>query len=323
MAGTPSSRGCDACREQKKKCDALKPACSRCARLQIPCVGAGQRRFMFKVQTAASRSKRPITGSQDHDQETASSSLISVGNPSSPPSNAMTLATGAFVSVLEVDDPRYDVTGWTVFLNEIPRRMSTSDLLDASAKTFASTLSAVQSKQPRPVENLSQFGNALHILRGSLVEDKDQIVDSLCSIYLILLCQGWLSESPSQNVNHINGIIILLNRVSDKDWRGEFERQILVTVCMVVIFESIANPSIKLSPWLVNLKKTYYGPEKPWGVDDHRGIGTQTITVEHMVKIPGYFQEPELHLHDLRSSYHVAFSESKSLCAYVTAMADQ
>lgn len=88
------------------------------------------------------------------------------------------------------------------------------------------------------------------------------------------------------------------------------------------IFESIANPSIKLSPWLVDLKKTYYGPEKPWGVDDHRGIGTQTITVEHMVKIPGYFQEPELHLHDLRSSYHVAFSESKSLCAYVTAMAE-
>lgn len=72
----------------------------------------------------------------------------------------------------------------------------------------------------------------------------------------------------------------------------------------------------------MNLKKTYYGPEKPWGVDDHRGIGTQTITVEHMVKIPGYFQEPELHLHDLRSSYHVAFSESKSLCAYVTAMAE-
>ncbi|UKZ50187.1 hypothetical protein TrVGV298_004443 [Trichoderma virens] len=114
----------------------------------------------------------------------------------------------------------------------------------------------------------------------------------------------------------------LLNKVSDKDWQGEFESQILVTVCMVVIFESIANPSIKLSPWLVNLKKTYYGPEKPWGVDDHRGIGTQTITVEHMVRMPGYFQEPELHLHDLRSSYQVAFSESKSLCAYVIAMAE-
>ncbi|KAK4077079.1 transcriptional regulator family: Fungal Specific TF [Trichoderma aggressivum f. europaeum] len=322
MAGTPSSRGCDACREQKKKCDALKPACSRCARLQIPCVGAGQRRFMFKVQTTASRSKRPITGSEDHDQETGGSSVIPVGHPSSPPSNAMTLATGAFVSVLEVDDPRYDITGWTVFLNEIPRRMGTSDPLDASAKTFASTLSAVQSKQPQPVENLSQFGNALQTLRGSLIQDKDQIVDSLCAIYLILLCQGWLSESSGQTVIHINGIMHLLNGVSDKDWRGEFESQILVTVCMVVIFESIANPSIKLSPWLVNLKKTYYGPEKPWGVDDHRGIGTQTITVEHMVKIPGYFQEPELRLHDLQSSYHVAFSESKGLCAYVTAMAE-
>ncbi|KAL7907148.1 hypothetical protein GGI35DRAFT_455545 [Trichoderma velutinum] len=299
MAGTPSSRGCDACREQKKKCDALKPACSRCARLQIPCVGAGQRRFMFKVQTTASRSTRPLNRPGNREQETGGSSVIPVGHPSSPPSNAITLATGTFVSVLEVDDLRYDITGWTVFLKEIPRRLGTSDLLDASAKTFANTLSAVQSKQPQPVKNISQFGNALHILRGSLIEDKDQIVDSLCAIYLILLCQGWLSESPGQKVNHINGIIHLLNKVSDKDWRGEFESQILVTVCM--IFESIANPSIRLNPWLVNLKKTYYGPEKPWGVDDHKGIGTRTITVEHLVKMPGYFQEPELHLHDLRS----------------------
>lgn len=176
-----------------------------------------------------------MNGPENPDQETGGSSVIPVGGPSSPPSNAITLATGAFVSVLEVDDPRYDITGWTVFLKEIPRRMGTSDLLDASAKTFANTFSAVQSKQPQPVENLSQFGNTLHILRGSLIKDKDQIVDSLCAIYLILPCQGWLSESPGQNVNHINGIIHLLNRVSDKDWRGEFESQILVTVCMVVV----------------------------------------------------------------------------------------
>ncbi|KAL7938484.1 hypothetical protein V8C35DRAFT_288200 [Trichoderma chlorosporum] len=321
MAGNPTSRACDACRERKKKCDALKPACSRCERLQIPCVDAGQRRFMFKVQTAASRSKKPLSGFERHYQEASDSSVICVGRPSSPPSNAITLATGAFVSVLEVDDPRYDVTGWTNFLKEIPRRMGTSDALDASATTFANTLSAVQSKQPQSVDNLSQFGNTLHVLQDSLLEEKDQIADLLCAIYLILLCQGWLSETPDQNMNHINGIIHLLNRVSDKDWQSEFGSQVLVTVCMVVIFESIANPSIILNPWLINLKKTYYGPEKPWRVDD-RWVGTQIITVEHMVKMPGYFQEPELHLHDLRSSYQAAFSESKSLCAYVAGMAE-
>jgi hypothetical protein len=87
------------------------------------------------------------------------------------------------------------------------------------------------------------------------------------------------------------------------------------------IFESITSPGIKLSPWLLNLKKIYYGPEKPWGIDDHKGIGTQTVTIEHMVKIPDYFQEPEFHLYDLRSSYQTAIGESKNLCAYVTAMA--
>ncbi|KAL4797391.1 hypothetical protein BDV19DRAFT_44774 [Aspergillus venezuelensis] len=52
MPGIPTGRGCDACRKQKKKCifDEADAVCSRCARLEIECIGLGQRRFMFKEE---------------------------------------------------------------------------------------------------------------------------------------------------------------------------------------------------------------------------------------------------------------------------------
>ncbi|KAM0240718.1 hypothetical protein ACHAP5_007923 [Fusarium lateritium] len=48
MPGVPKSRGCNDCLKQKKKCDQAKPACSRCARLAIPCVGSGEQKYVFK-----------------------------------------------------------------------------------------------------------------------------------------------------------------------------------------------------------------------------------------------------------------------------------
>ncbi|KAH8690741.1 hypothetical protein BGW36DRAFT_389250 [Talaromyces proteolyticus] len=47
MPGVPTSTGCNTCRKQKKKCDEKQPSCSRCLRLQVPCIGSGTRRFKF------------------------------------------------------------------------------------------------------------------------------------------------------------------------------------------------------------------------------------------------------------------------------------
>lgn len=47
MPGVPSGRGCNACRRQKKKCDITVYPCPRCARLNIPCIGLGEKRYKF------------------------------------------------------------------------------------------------------------------------------------------------------------------------------------------------------------------------------------------------------------------------------------
>ncbi|KAL2869141.1 Zn(II)2Cys6 transcription factor [Aspergillus lucknowensis] len=40
-------RGCDNCRKLKKKCDEVKPVCTRCARRGLECIGAGEKRYKF------------------------------------------------------------------------------------------------------------------------------------------------------------------------------------------------------------------------------------------------------------------------------------
>ena len=53
MPGVFTSRGCVACRKQKKRCQAEDdvPPCTRCKRLDIPCVGFGVRRFKFRDES--------------------------------------------------------------------------------------------------------------------------------------------------------------------------------------------------------------------------------------------------------------------------------
>lgn len=64
MPGVPSSRACDACRQQKKKCDESNPKCSRCTRLQIPCINNGARRFKFQeLKFTPSKPQEHHTGS--------------------------------------------------------------------------------------------------------------------------------------------------------------------------------------------------------------------------------------------------------------------
>lgn len=52
---------------------------------------------------------------------------------STPPSNALSLATGKLVSVLEVTDPRYDVGGGLDLLYQIPKRLGQCEVLDLAA----------------------------------------------------------------------------------------------------------------------------------------------------------------------------------------------
>ena len=99
MPGVPSSRGCDACRRQKKKvsqstsitwqpqtpyhplsqhlltrkCDESKPTCGRCTRLGIECAGAGEQRFKFQVHTMPQQPRKRNPKGSSHSSGSGSS----------------------------------------------------------------------------------------------------------------------------------------------------------------------------------------------------------------------------------------------------------
>jgi hypothetical protein len=197
MPGVPSSRGCEACRKQKKKvrsarptqtggislntskCDQLEPSCSRCTRLQIACIGCGQQRYKFKTTVSRSTRIQPAQGS-----------VLTVCKVPSPiPSNEKTLIFSGFMSFLGVTDLRYDFTYYGGFLKDIPRRLGTNDALDASVSALASAFPSLYTQKKTP-EMLERYIFALKTLRITLHDPvKAYTSNTLCAIYLMEICQ--------------------------------------------------------------------------------------------------------------------------------------
>ena len=202
MPGVPSNRGCDACRKQKKKvglhatanldltklkqCDQAQPACSRCARIGIKCVGVGKRRYKFHNQTIVFRS-----GSTSGRQQ-----LVVSANEAFPatPSNEVMRRASAYISMLEVSDVRYSLSYFGLFLRHVPQRLGRNEALDAAASALATTTVALHTSRRTP-EMYASYGKALEALRTSLDDPlKAQTTETLCAIYFVMISQ--VSTTP-------------------------------------------------------------------------------------------------------------------------------
>lgn len=203
MPGAPTGKGCDACRKQKKKCDLLRPACSRCQRLKIPCIGAGTKRYKWTIETT-DRTQTRISVSPGVEQTSSSSSTKSSISPpdtslsrqiSRSPSNSQTVLTSTLIDKAHLtinSDLRYNLTwAYGTFIQQVPRRLGSNAALDAAATSLA--LSHVRYSLGRrdvtPAE-ITAYGHALSVLRGCL-DDKMVARESntLCAIMLLLVVQ--------------------------------------------------------------------------------------------------------------------------------------
>jgi hypothetical protein len=163
-----------------RKCDQVQPVCSRCARLQIPCIGCGQRRFKFKDQAVIlNANKNP-----PHQQQISIISRVSTS-----PSNETTILAGAFISALEVSDLRYDLSCYGNFLKGIPKRLGKNIALDASVSAITHAFPSIYTGQRSP-EALARYGDALKALRICLDDPiNGRTVETVCAIWLIMICQ--------------------------------------------------------------------------------------------------------------------------------------
>jgi hypothetical protein len=101
----------------------------------------------------------------------------------------MTIRTSAFCSALEVSDVRYDLTIYGLFLKDIPRRLGTNTVLDASVNALTDAFSLVHSPE-KSVNALKSYGRALKALRVCLNDPKTAgPTNIICAIYLLVICQ--------------------------------------------------------------------------------------------------------------------------------------
>lgn len=163
------------------KCDQLKPSCSRCTRLQIPCTGAGQQRYKFKQVRVS-----PDEAGSYRSQPATSTAL------SRTPSNEASRLLSELIQKLEVKEVRYDLCwGYGYFLRDVPKRLGTNAALDSAVRALmamSSYLCTAQQQSQQPL-SLARYGHALNCLRTCLDDPATARSSStLCAIMLIWIC---------------------------------------------------------------------------------------------------------------------------------------
>jgi len=180
------------------QCDQGRPACSRCTRLELQCVGAGQQRYKFEVQTARSRESSRKPGGTPHSSEAVVRSPLTIRRY--PPSNAQTTLVHAFAHRVTLDthsDLRYSLT-WAYggYLLDIPRRLGSNAALDSAAVALISSHSRYTSGERKAShEELLRYSDALAALRSTL-DDPGQAcsTNTLCAVMILMICQ--VGDSP-------------------------------------------------------------------------------------------------------------------------------
>ncbi|CAI6235360.1 unnamed protein product [Periconia digitata] len=254
MPGVPSSRGCKACRVQKKKCDQKHPACSRCSRLEIPCVERGQQRFKFVEQ-----------GPQAPNQvarRLAAGRKVTVVVPDL--SNQTDHIRNSFIDAFRVSKLGYqfELVGGSLF-PEIPKRLGSNDALDQSASALVGAYKYITTGEGER-EAQEKYGMALRTLRVTLQNLKQgATADTLTTIWLLMLCQNWIARSHVRYGTHSEGMCTLLNAFAETiDWQSydNYDAQLIIASTYMVLNEQLSNPRVAVGPWLRKLAGPY-GPK--------------------------------------------------------------
>ncbi|CRG87879.1 hypothetical protein PISL3812_04900 [Talaromyces islandicus] len=261
MPGVPTGRACEGCRKQKKKCDEKKPACSRCLRLNIPCIGSGERRFKFKEERRFTKSPetdndRQIITKQEARGFAATAAAVSAAERAArtvflPPSNELTFLTSVFVQTLKPStDLRYNlVWNYGGFLAEVPQRLGTNEALDASVYAVCAAHSSFCLYKDISVEALTKYSHALRMLRVCLDDPvKASTPETLCAVLMLLICQAFIGTGGSSFTGHCEGAAKILKARQYTAPQNDFEAKLVLSLRGPVLFEALWNDRIDLTP---------------------------------------------------------------------------
>ncbi|KAJ5373710.1 hypothetical protein N7517_005716 [Penicillium concentricum] len=309
MPGVPSSRGCDACRKVKKKvwlpkdrlaCDQLKPTCSRCTRLKMTCVGGGQQRYMFKNQSLKAMQTQGAECQSELRSFFSGKEVVFVEGPKQVPSTETSLMAAAFVAAFQVTDIRYAVAYYGPFLRDIPRRLGSSTVLDSAVRALSTAYPFLHTGS-YPPNVLVRYGQSLRALRECLNNPVEaRTPNTLCAVYLITICQSWLGKHDDSLTSHSEAIAHLLRAARLNEWTSTFEMEMVITLCVPIILEGIANPRIKMDSEFWELTSSF---KRRLSASRDNNRPQSTTELHHLAMFPKFVQNPEPHLAEIAKTY--------------------
>jgi hypothetical protein len=147
--------------------------------------------------------------------------------PSGTPSNELTMTMNMFVAALEIPDLRYSLSAIGDFLVHIPRRLGRSEALDSAVGALACAFPCHYSDQPTS-KALVPYIRAIGALRRAMDDEKTAFTsETLCAIYLMMICQGWVGGPDDRPVPHNAMMVHILNSSKARNWHGKFEQSLL------------------------------------------------------------------------------------------------
>jgi hypothetical protein len=218
MPGVPSGRACDACRIARKKCDYTVPFCSRCIRLDIICVGSGQRRFQFKGPKC---DRRPPFQNRHFSK------------PRQLPSSPIQLLLASLLKTISLEtEYRFSLLhSYGPFLRHLPQRLGTSEALDSASRALVLSHHDICSHQGVSVNATIAYNTAIQKLRIGLDDPiKATSVQSLGAAALLVICRdlnGFSSQDWSIHSLGAAEIVLARRHVRPQD---DFERQLMETL---------------------------------------------------------------------------------------------
>lgn len=166
------------------------------------------------------------------------SSASSLKSPSlgTPPSNEVTELATQLVHKLSVTDVRFDLCfNYGPLLRELPKRLGQSEALDAAAVTLVATVDDLE-RATLADGRLGMYGRALYKLRASLLNPEMAFSSlTLCAIFVVWICQGWIGGDQSDAPGHGAGVLQLLSNSPLRHSRDPFEQHLLAVMLAPVV----------------------------------------------------------------------------------------
>ncbi|KAI1015083.1 hypothetical protein LB503_004020 [Fusarium chuoi] len=292
MPGVPKSRGCNSCLKQKKKCDQVKPACSRCARLGVPCVGSGEQKYVFKPVSFT----KPFKTSFSKPRKRETSSQVSILHK---PQNSLTLLQAKLVAALEITNFRYGLDCYGDSLEHIPSRLGHSHALDISVDLMTSVLPYHYTHEiPSQVE--AKYSGCLKVLGGP--EDKkgtQPCFEDAAACHVMTICQSWLGQAGNKSQSHRQIIACFMGTVTEKGWSSIFELKLLESSLIALFFEALVDPRIDLEQYVNGLSSH----SRQNAYEYNQDPPVRSFQAQRLVRIPRLLHEPLEYVEEIKATY--------------------